>query len=699
MRCTSRWIAVAFAAVAFARAGWAADFYVDPKGSDAAPGTADRPFATVARAQKAVRQLLARKDRKQPVVVEIRGGFYELAEPIVFEPADSGTAQAPVIYQAAEGQRPILSGGRRIIGWQLGGDGRWRVTLPDVKAGRWSFLQLFVNDQRRFVARLPKHGYFTVADEIKPPPGAPGYTQFVYHEGDLRADWANRGDVIVHAFHVWCDSQMRIASLDTAKRVVTFTGPTRGTRPYTAYRKGNRYLVLNVKEALGAPGSWYLDRPSGVLTYVPLPGEKPDSAVVVAPRLEQLVLFRGDVAGHRWVEHIELRGLTFAHSNWLLGPKGLSLPQAAIGVGEAITAFGARHVVLDRCCVRHTGGYALGFGAGCRYNTVRGCELFDLGAGGVKVGYAGAGDWRASHEVSKDPEALASHHTIEECTIAHAGRLHPPAVGVWIGKSPHNKVLHNDIYDLYYTAVSVGWVWGYAPSPSHHNEIGWNHMHTIGQGVLSDMGGVYTLGVSPGTTVHDNHIHDVQSFDYGGWGLYTDEGSSHIVMENNLVYRTRTGGFHQHYGRENRIQNNIFAFNTQQQLQRTRTEAHLSFWFERNIVYYTKGALLGSNWKDDNFKLDWNCYWNAAGQPVVFPGNLTLAQWQKERKQDEHSVVADPLFEAPEKGDFRLKAGSPALGLGFKPFDYRQAGRRTPLELTKGLPAVPRAFDSPQRAE
>jgi hypothetical protein len=696
---------------AFASALWAADFYVATEGNDAWSGgmeqpnaaKTDGPVASIGRAQQLVRNLKAKEpQRARPIIVSIGGGTYYLPKTVVFAPADSGTPAAPVIYEAAAGQRPILSGGVRISGWQVAADGRWEVVMDEVKSGKWSFAQLFVNDQRRFRPRLPKQGYYAIAEHVAPSPKTQGRgaDRFGFSGDQIRADWANRGDVEVIAFHQWAISRMRIAGLDTAKRIVTFTGQTCTPEGWGAFGKGNRFFVENVREALGEPGQWYLDRPSGRLTYVPRPGEKPDQTLVIAPRIEQLVAFFGDVKGRKWVHDIQLRGLTLAHSNWVLPANGQAFPQAEVGLNSAVAALGARDIVIDGCAVRHTGAYAMAFGVGCRNNRVENCEMVDLAGGGVKIGHAGSGLWEDSGRVPSDPEEVVSHQTVRNCTIAHAGRLHPAAIGVWIGHSPHNVVQHNDIFDLYYTSVSVGWIWGYSPSLANHNDIGFNHMHTIGQGVLSDMGGVYTLGTADGTRVHDNHIHDVQSFDYGGWGLYTDEGSTHITMDNNLVYRTRTGGFHQHYGKENRIQNNIFAFATQQQLQRTRTEPHLSFRFERNIVLWNnKSPLLGSNWNDNNFKLDNNVYWNAAGHPVTFFGGTDPAKWQKDRNQDVHSVIADPMFVDAAAGNFQLKPDSPALKLGFKPFDYTKAGRQTPPVLTKDLPPVPRGFDSPNRAE
>ena len=149
------------------------------------------------------------------------------------------------------------------------------------------------------------------------------------------------------------------------------------------------------------------------------------------------------------------------------------------------------------------------------------------------------------------------------------------------------------------------------------------------------------------------------SYDYGGWGLYTDEGSTGIVMKNNLVYRCSRGGFHQHYGKENRIENNILAYGGEHQIQRTRTEDHISFFLERNIVFWDNDSpLFGSNWKDNNFRVDYNLYWHA-GKPIKFPGGLSIEQWREQRGQDLHSQIADPRFVDPGKDDFHLKPDFP----------------------------------------
>lgn len=618
----------------------------------------------------------------EPSLLCCGGGTYELDEPIVLTPDDSGTAASPTLLAAYPGERPVLSGGTRITGWTVGASRRWGAVLPAVRRGDWSFAQLWVNGTRRYRPRLPKHGYFTVARGLPAEPGG-GFAGFAYDGTDIRSDWHDLNEVEILGFQIWTMARFRVAAVDQAARTVRFQGKTANSEFYSAIPAGNRYIVENVREALSEPGEWYLDRPAGRLTYQPAAGEDPRRTEVVAPRLEHLLAFRGDVAGRRWVSHVVLRGLTFAHTNWTTPPGGHAFPQAEADLGAAVRAVGARHCRLEGCTITHTGGWALDLGEGCKRVVVDGCTLTDLGAGGIKVGTTG---------YAQDEEAVAGEITVSDCVIAHGGRLHPAGIGVWIGHSPHNVIANNEIADFYYTGISVGWSWGYGPSHAHHNTLEYNHIHDIGQRVLSDMGGTYTLGVAPGSVQRGNVIHDINSFGYGGWGIYFDEGTTGMLAEGNLVYRTKSAGFHQHYGRENVARNNVFAFGHEAEVMRTRAEEHLSFTFERNIVYWREGPLLGSNWSGHNYRFDRNLYWNASGAPVTFAG-LTLEEWRA-KGQDLHSVIADPRFVAPGRGDFGLRAGSPASQIGFVAIDASRAGprgalRKPPVKPTPGYPQPP----------
>ena len=226
---------------------------------------------------------------------------------------------------------------------------------------------------------------------------------------------------------------------------------------------------------------------------------------------------------------------------------------------------------------------------------------------------------------------------------------------------------------MLYTGISVGWIWGFAKSYTVNNEIAYNHIHHIGWGELCDMGGIYTLGISPGTHVHHNVIHHIFSFNYGAWGLYTDEGSSHIIMENNLVYGCRDGGFHQHYGEHNLIRNNIFAFSQHRQIYLTkRKDQKQSLTFTSNIVLIDKGALLYGPFDTTSVKMDKNCYWSLRTDSVSKLLSYTFNEWKKFKEPN--SIMQDPGFVDQSALDFRFKNQKAIKKIGFIPFDYTKAG-------------------------
>lgn len=666
-----------FSAVAEDAASGVLTLHVAPAGNDAATGeTVEASLATLAGARDRIRQLRSEGKITLPVEVVLHGGTYPVTEPVVFGPEDSGTAELPVTYRAVPGETPVIDGGRRITNWTVE-NGCWVADLPEVREGKLDFGALWVNGERRTPARTPNSAhpagdypedddFFYMDGAVMVDDGKGGQAKSAqvlkYREGDIHP-WEGLGDAVFVVFHSWETSLHRVKQCDPANRTVEFTGAAPWAFSY--WRPDQWYFIENLYEGLDQPGEWCLRRGEGKLYYLPMPGETLENSTAVIPVTRQFLVLAGRPEEEKFVDYLNFQGVRFEHSEHPIGPKGHADSQAESSVPGAVECTGARNCRFEDCFIGHAGTYGLWLKKGCRDNVVARCEITDLGAGGVRVGETGS---------PAAPALAVENNTLDNCFLHDGGRIFRGAVGVWLGRTSYNRVSHNEICDFRYTGVSVGWSWGYDASSANHNRIEFNHIHDVGKGQLSDMGGIYTLGISPGTVLANNYIHDIASNPKvsGGWGLYTDEGSTDILLTNNVVINTRTGGFHQHYGRDNRVVNNIFAFSHTDQIVRSREEEHLSFFFERNIVVYNNGRLLGSNWGNGRFVAERNVYWDTTGEAADFKGK-TLEEWQAVG-HDRLSVNADPLFEDLDNRDFRLKAGSPALALGFQPIDVSQAG-------------------------
>jgi hypothetical protein len=657
----------------------AAVFHVAPDGNDAWTGRlvapnanhTDGPLATLSGARNAIRRLRDSNRARTPVDVLLRGGVYAMTKPFVLEPRDSGAAEAPVVYAAYANERPTISGGQVVSGWKPCPNGLWKTHLPEVAAGRWYFHQLFVGGQRRTRARSPNQGYFYIAGNNASRPKR----TFQFAPGEIKK-WPDAANANIIVYHSWETSRHRIAEVDEAKRMVSFTGDAQWDFGYWRHAGGRqRYYVENVREALDAPGEWYLDRRSGDLFYYPLPGEDMASVEIVAPRTDRLLEIRGSAEPTQHVCHVIFRGLKFCHQDWALEPQGHSDEQAAVTVPAAIMADGARHCAFERCEVSHIGGYAIWLRRGCKNCRVVGSRLCDLGAGGLRIGETA---------MAPNNEAESSGNIIDNNHVFDGGHVFPAGVGVWVAQSSGNRISHNDIHDLCYSGVSVGWNWDDAPNRCHHNSIEFNHIHHVLKGVLSDGGAIYTLGVSTGSVIRNNLCHDV--FPYPtpafAWGIYLDASSNHYTVENNVVYNTFGGGImFNNLNHENTICNNVFAFSVDAAIVPNWQKEPCSF--TRNIVYATQGDVLrsssrGSFDEQRRAKLplgvwDENLYWHTQGPEKVRFFDYTLSQWQA-FGLDRHSLIADPAFLDAATYDFRLKPDSPALRLGFRPIDVSKAG-------------------------
>jgi len=661
--------------------------YVSPDGNDNFSGTlaranrrrTDGPLLTVTRARDVVRAMVRGPGGKPrgPITVCLRGGTYFLPQPLVLTPEDSGTAEAPITYTAYPNERAVISAGRSIRGWakvNVNGRDLWAAAVPQFRETEDCFREMWVSGQRRVLARSPNVDFLRVAEAPggDRPVQPQGPSRFHFRGDDLR-NWPDvtRAEVVVMS--LWAESHLPIASVDEKERLVQFTK--------SAVQKispDDKYWVEGAMELLDEPGEWYFDRKSGTVYYMPKAGETMIGSEFIIPWYTHVLHLQGSPEAGLFVEHVTFRGITFANSEWNIPrvpPPGKEarggFDQAAIGVPGAVWGEGVRYCRFDGCTIAHAGNYGIELAGGCQHNKISYCTLTDLGAGGIKLGEG---------QIHLAESEQTKFNEISDCTISDCGKRYPSAVGIWLGQTSQNSITHNDVHGLWYTGISIGWTWGYGDALAGNNVIEFNHVHHIGtpaagvEPILSDMGAIYTLGNQPGTVIRGNVFHDIAGLKYGGWGIYFDEGSTGIAAENNLVYRTTHGGLHQHYGAANVVRNNIFAFGRDDQIQRSRVEDHLSFTFEKNLVYWDHGALLTGNWSKLNVAFDNNTYWQIGGDKFDLAGR-TWQQW-RDAGMDRHSRIADPGFVDAEHDDFHLRPGGDQGLTGFVPFDVSGVGPR-----------------------
>jgi len=719
--------------------------FVATDGDDSWGGTRAKPFATLERARDEVRKRRAEKLLPAGATVLVRGGLYFLPRTLKLGAEDAGTADAPIVYRADRSERPTLIGGKPITGFA---PHKGSILKADVNAQGLqgvAFRQLFFHGKRQHLARYPNYdpknpygGGWAYADGKFIPlyQDVPNESRRTLHykEADARA-WAHpeEGEVFVFPRYNWWNNVVRIASIDREKRLVTLAGD--GSY---AIRPGDRYYVQGLFEELDAPGEWYLDAKAGTLYFWPPEEGQPHRAaptgiMAYAPTLRTIVEIGKGAA------HITLQGFTLECCE-----------------GNAVVLKDASDCLVAGNTIRNVGDYG-GSGVvvdGGQRNGVAGNDLYAIGRDGVSIGggdcitltpgenYA---DNNYIHHVGvyyKQGVGVSLHGCGNRAShnLIHDG----PRWGIGFGGNnlliEFNHIRHVNLETADTGAVYTGgrdWI------SSRGTVIRYNFFHDL-----------IGFGMENGHYVSPHYC----------WGVYLDDNAGGIDVVGNVVARCIRGLVHLHNGRDNLIENNVLIDATLQQVEYNGWTDKHSYWtshlptmikgyesvasqpawknmrnmqlhpkdavlpdgkimtgntFRRNIVAYhgEKSRLyrLNSAVPLDHNEFDYNLVWHF-GLPILTgqtskdkPGAKVIrekpsppdewAAWQALGK-DTHSLVADPLFVAPDKDDYRLRPDSPAFKLGFQPIPIGEIGPyKSPLRASWPIIEAEGAREKPTRLE
>jgi len=652
------------------------NLHVSPGGDDVATGDAWHPLRTLTAARQAVRQ---RKDAR-PVTVHLHGGTYYQSEPFVLSAEDSGTAEAPVVWQAEPGENAVISGGTRLeLQWKPYKDGIWQAQV----SGGPQMDQLFVNGERQVLARYPnfdpKIRVFNgvAADCISP---------------ERVARWHDPVGGLFHAMHTghWGAMCWRITGRDVENTVALEGGWQINQRsgPHTHDR-----FVENIFEELDAPGEWFHDVKTQRLYFYPPAGLDLAKASIETACLRNILELRGTAQAP--VKFVTLRGLTFRHTRRTMMESMEPLLRSDWSLCRAGAVFfeNAEDCILEDSFADQVGGNAVFVNHRNRRITICGCRIDRAGSSGVLF----VGDPKAARnpkfqysqtqsltQIDLTPGPQTDNYPadcrVEDCLITEPGRVEKQGAGVGIDLSSRITVSHCTIYDTPRAGINIGdGCWGghviefcdvfntVMETGDHGAFNSWGrdrfwHLEDCDPGAIAEPFDEKKMDLPRLDVVAPNTLRNTRWRCDHGWDIDLDDGSSNYRLYNNLCL---SGGIKNREGYHRTVENNVMVNNS----------FHPHVWFgnsqdvfRRNIVFGGYEPIgMPAIWGNE---VDFNLLHN--------PSVKEPMQWVGKPGQDAHSITADAMFENPAIGDFRVKAGSPALALGFTNFPMDQFGVRKP---------------------
>ena len=555
----------------------AGEIWISPKGSDFNDGTRQSPKATLTSALRQAREWRRTEDNRIQggITIYMEGGTYAFHEPVFIRPEDSGTKESPTTIRSVGDEKVILSGGISINGWKKQGK-VWVADVPVFNGRPLDFRQLWVNGKKAVRARdvedFEKMNRICSVDEKNEILYVPAVSirRLIDNKGNLKAKYA---EMVLH--QMWCVANLRIRSVEVQgdSAAIRFHQPESRIqfehlwpRPMvTTNGHNSAFYLTNARELQDVPGEWYHDMDARKVYYYPREGEKMQEAEVIVPAVETLVRVEGTV--DRPVCHIRFEKITFSYTTWMRPSEKGHVPlQAGMYLTDgyridpkmqrnylnhpldnqgwlgrpaaAVRVVAAKQIDFERCRFEHLGSTGLGYEEAVQGGVVRGCLFRDIAGNGLLVGSFSP----AAHETHlpydpADRREVCTQQHINNCYFTEIGNEDWGCLAIAAGYVGDVNIEHNEISEVPYSGISLGWGWTQTVNCMRNNRVHANLIHHYAKHMY-DVAGIYTLGSQPKSYVTENCVHSIYKPGYvhdpNHWFyLYTDEGSSFITVRDN----------------------------------------------------------------------------------------------------------------------------------------------------------------------